>query len=76
MKTRPSNILRHRRNGSAVLVLLILLVIMTLLATANSSALLHLRHELRLLDQRQVQRLKASPPHAIAAGSPAQPESK
>jgi len=67
MKTRPPNILRHRQNGSAVVVLLILLVIMVLLSTANTNALIHLRQELRLLEQRQVQRLKTTPPAAAVA---------
>jgi Tfp pilus assembly protein PilX len=77
MNTRPPVPSRCRQHGSAVLVLLILLVIMTLLAAANSSALLHLRHELNLLDHRQVGRLNAAPTNAIAtAVSPAKPEAK
>jgi Tfp pilus assembly protein PilX len=77
MNTRLPIISRRGQRGSAVLVLLILLVIMTLLAAANSSVLLHLRHEVNLLEQRQVGRLNATPAHAVAtAVSPAKPESK
>jgi Tfp pilus assembly protein PilX len=77
MNTRLPIISRRRQRGSAVLVLLILLVIMTLLAAANSSVLLHLRHEVNLLEHRQVGRLNAAPTNAVAtAVSPAKPESK
>jgi hypothetical protein len=73
----PINLRRGRQRGSVVLVLLILLAIMTLLAAANSSALLHLRHELNLLEHRQVVRLNAAPTNAMAAAvSPAPLESK
>ncbi len=50
----------RRQSGSAVVIFIALLAIMLLLITANSSALLHLHRELKLLDQRQVERLKAS----------------
>jgi Zn-dependent protease len=68
---------RYRQGGSAVLVLLILLVIMLMLITANSSTLLHLHRELKLLDQRQVERLNASQTNTTTTViSPAQPGSK
>jgi Tfp pilus assembly protein PilX len=78
MKIQPSIISRRgRERGSAVLVLLILLVIMTLLAAANSSALLHLRREVNLLEHRQVVRLNSTPTNAApTAASPALPESR
>ena len=66
-----------RRHGSIVLILLILLAIMLLLASANSNALLQLRHEVNLLEQRQVKRLDAVPPNAATnVVLTAQPESK
>jgi hypothetical protein len=56
---------------------LILLTIMLLLAVANSSTLIHLRGELKLLEHRQVERLNASVTNtATTAVSPAQPASK
>ena len=68
---------RRRQRGSAVLILLILLAIMMLLVVANGSTLIHLRQELKLLEHRQVERLKASSTNATAtAVSPAPSESK
>ena len=55
---------RHRQSGSAVLIFITLLAIMLMLITANSSALLQLHRELKLLDQRQVERLNASQTNA------------
>ncbi len=75
----PSTIFCRRRHqdGSVVLILLILLVIMTLLAAANSGALLELRHEVNLLEHRQVERLNAAQAKAATnVVSTAQPESK
>ncbi len=78
MKIPSAIFSRHRhQGGSVVLILLILLVIMTLLAAANSSALLELRHEVGLLEHRQVERLNAAQENATTnAISTAQPESK
>ena len=56
-----------RENGSAVLILITLLAVMLLLLTANSSALLHLHRELKLLDQRQLERLKASQTNVVTS---------
>ena len=65
---------RHRQSGSAVLIFITLLAIMLMLITANSSALLHLHRELKLLDQRQVERLNASQTNATdRAGLPPVP---
>jgi hypothetical protein len=67
----------HRQGGSAVLIFITLLAIMLMLITANSSTLLHLHRELKLLDQRQVERLKASQTNiATTAISPVPPGSK
>ena len=54
----------HRQSGSAVLIFITLLAIMLMLITANSSALLHLHRELKLLDQRHVERLNTSQTNA------------
>jgi len=65
MKTSRFKSCRHsRQSGSAVLIFITLLAIMLMLITANSSALLHLHRELKLLDQRQVERLNASQTNA------------
>ncbi len=67
----------HRQSGSAVLFFIILLAIMLMLITANSSALLHLHRELKLLDQRQVERLNASQTNTtMTVTSPVSPGSK
>jgi len=67
----------HRQSGSAVLLFITLLAIMLMLITANSSALLHLHRELKLLDQRQIKRLNASQTNITATAiSPGQPGSK
>jgi hypothetical protein len=78
MKVSRFNLLqRHRQSGSAVLIFITLLAIMLMLITANSSTLLHLHRELKLLDQRQVERLNASQTNATATAIlPVQPESK
>jgi hypothetical protein len=74
---RPNVSRRRRQRGSAVLILLILLLIMVMLAAANSSALLHFHRELKLLDQRQVERLNASQTNATPAViAPVHPDSK
>jgi hypothetical protein len=74
MKIHLSIALRRcRQRGSAVMVFLILLAIMMLLATANSSALLHLRHELNLLDHRQIVRLNAVPTNITAVAVSPEP---
>ena len=67
---------RHRQKGSVVLILLILLVIMSLLAAANSDALLHLHREVNLLEHRQVERLNAMSATATNTVSTAHTESK
>jgi hypothetical protein len=65
MKLSRYNLSRCRRqSGSVVLFLIALLAIMLMLITANSSTLIHLHRELKLLDQRQVERLNASQTNA------------
>jgi hypothetical protein len=78
MKVSRFNLSRHhRQSGSAVVIFITLLAIMLMLITANSSALLHLHRELKLLDQRQVERLNASQTNATTTViSPGPPGSK
>ena len=78
MKIFPSNFTeRPRQNGSAVLLFITLLAIMVILVTANSKALFCLHQEIKLLEQRQVERLNTSQTNTIAVvESPAKPESK
>ena len=78
MKIFQSHFTRHRRrDGSVVFVFIALLAIMVILVTANSNALFHLQQEIKLMEQRQVERLNASQTNAVAVvESPAKPESK
>jgi FlaG/FlaF family flagellin (archaellin) len=48
------------RAGSAVIVILILLTIMVVLAAANTATLNRLRQRMKIVAQRQTQRLNAS----------------
>jgi hypothetical protein len=67
----------HHQSGSAVVIFITLLAIMLMLITANSSTLLHLHRELKLLDQRQVERLNASQTNATTTAiSPVPPGAK
>jgi len=54
---------RHGHRGSAVFVVLVLLAAMTILVIANTHTLHALKEELRLLEQRQNQRLRAGAGH-------------
>jgi hypothetical protein len=57
---------RKKVRGSAVLVVLALLSIMLILVSTNARVLSHLKREIRLIDQRQQQRLEPSPKKAPA----------
>jgi type II secretory pathway component PulK len=48
---------RKSRDGSAVLIILVLLTIMVVLAAANTATLNRLRQRVKIVDQRQTQRL-------------------
>lgn len=54
---------RHKRRGSAILVVLVLLAVMSAIVIANTHTLHALKRELQLLDQRQNQRLHATTGH-------------
>ncbi len=69
---------RQRQKGVALVVILALLSIMLLYVTANTRSLYHLGRELKLLEQRQIQRLERSqtntPSPAILKVKPASAE--
>jgi len=54
------------RGFVATMEFIALLTIMVLLATANARALYHLHREVRVLEQQQIKRLKASETNAVA----------
>ena len=62
MKTDFSNAHPRRKSsdGSAVLIILVLLTIMVALAAANTATLNRLRQRVKIVDQRQTQRLASS----------------
>jgi type II secretory pathway component PulK len=62
MRTRSSISHRRRRgqSGSAVVVVLVLLFIMVVFVTANTITLNSLRRQVKLVEQRQIQRLAQS----------------
>jgi hypothetical protein len=56
-----------RQGGSATIIFVTLLSIMLVLVAANGRTLVLLKKEVRLIEQRQVQRLQGSPTNAPAA---------
>ena len=79
MKIRPDNIARGLgaanlaragERGMATVVCIALLAIMLVLVMAESSALFHLHREMKLLEQKQIQRLGASQTNAVAVTKP------
>lgn len=56
--------------GSAVIIFITLLAIMMILVTANSRALVQLHRNIKLLEQRQIQRLNDSQTNAVTAVEP------
>ncbi len=64
---------KRSEDGSVTLVFFALLAIMMILLTADSRALLHLRREVKFLEQQQIKRLNYSPTNSVAI---APPESK
>jgi hypothetical protein len=51
---------RKSRDGSAVFIILVLLTIMVVLAAANTATVNRLRERVKIVDQRQTQRLASS----------------
>jgi hypothetical protein len=66
--SNPGSAVTKRSEGGMVTVIFIaLLAIMMILLTANSRALLHLRREVKFLEQQQIKRLDAANPVPTAA---------
>lgn len=63
-KTRLA-VLRRGKEGSITVVFIALLAIMMILVTAESRALIHLRREVKFLEQRQIQRLNPPQTNAV-----------
>lgn len=61
---------RAGERGMATFVCIALLAIMLVLVMAESSALFHLHREMKLLEQKQIQRLGASQTNAVAVTKP------
>jgi hypothetical protein len=62
---------RKPRAGSAVFIVLVLLMVMAVLAAANTSAVNRLRQRVKIVDQRQTQRLASYSTNSLrAAGQP------
>ena len=68
MKMRPTN---HSESGIALIVVMALLAIILIYVTANIRTLNHLQRDLKLIEQKQQQRLKNLPAAPPAAASPA-----
>jgi hypothetical protein len=51
---------RHREQGMATFVVLVLMAILVVLAASNVASLRQLQRETRLVEQRQLQRLRAA----------------
>ncbi|MGA3179941.1 MAG: hypothetical protein ABSF38_06325 [Verrucomicrobiota bacterium] len=58
---------RQSRDGSAVMIILVLLAIMVALAAANTVTLNALRRRVKIIDQRQIQRLAHSSTNSFRA---------
>jgi hypothetical protein len=52
---------RNSRDGSAVFIILVLLTIMVMLMAANTATLNRLSQHVKIVDQRQTQRLASGP---------------
>ncbi len=57
----------------ATFVCFVLMIIMMMLVMAESGALFHLHREMKLLEQKQIQRLDAAPTNAVAPTKPESP---
>jgi hypothetical protein len=72
MKIRSNNLLcgpgasKRSEDGMATFVCIALLAVMLVLVMAESSALFHLHQEMKLLEQKQIQRLEATQTNSIA----------
>jgi hypothetical protein len=62
---------RGRERGMATVIFIALLAIMLILVTAESRALIQLRHEVKLLQKQQIKRLNLSQSNSVVATQPA-----
>ena len=58
---------KRSEGGSATVIFIALLTIMMILVTAEMRALIHLRQEVKFLEQQQLKRLNGSPTNNVAA---------
>jgi hypothetical protein len=65
-----------RQRGFATIVFITLLAIMVVLATANTTALIRLHREVRLLEQNQIKRINGPLVNAAPAAHPQNSNSK
>jgi hypothetical protein len=70
MKTQPIHSTPRRENGMATILFIALLAIMMILVTAEARALIHLRREVKFLEQQQIKRLNHPPAGAVVAANP------
>ena len=62
---------RGGERGMATVIFIALLAIMLILVTAESRALIQLRHEVKLLQKQQIKRLNLSQSNSVVATQPA-----
>ncbi len=65
-KRKAANRLRHSERGMATVIFIALLAIMLMLVTAETSALIRLHREVKLLEQQQIKRLNGVPTNAVS----------
>jgi hypothetical protein len=76
MKIEPKNIVaklaapKQNENGSITFVFIALLAIMMILVTAESRALIHLRREVKFLEQQQIKRLNLPQTNSVVVTIP------
>jgi len=57
---------KHSEGGMATVIFIALLAIMMILVTAEARALVHLRREVKFLEQQQIKRLDTAPTNVVA----------
>lgn len=61
---------KRSEGGSITFIFIALLAIMIILVTAETRALIHLRREVKFLEQQQVKRLNGPPTNAVTTTIP------
>jgi hypothetical protein len=69
MKIQHSDFIRDGERGMATVLFIALLAIMLMLVMAESQALFQLHREVKLLQQQQIQRLKASSTNTVVTAT-------